>query len=34
MIAWQVLVMDLLFRAAYEEKEKQSKHEELERMVI
>jgi hypothetical protein len=34
MIAWQVLVMDLLFRAAYEEKEKQSKHDELERMVI
>jgi hypothetical protein len=33
LIAWQILVMDLIFRGAYEEREKDGRHEELEKMV-
>jgi hypothetical protein len=33
-IAWQILVMDLLFRGAYEDKQKHKKHHELHRMVV
>ncbi len=33
-IACGVLVMDLLFRCAYEEKEKELRHKELEQMVL
>jgi hypothetical protein len=33
-IAWEVLVMDLIFRGAYEEKEKDLRHKELEDLVL
>lgn len=34
LIAWEVLVMDLMFRGAYEEKEKDLRHQELEHLVL
>lgn len=33
MIAWLILVMDLLFRAVYEDKHKEERHEKLQEMV-